>query len=169
MTEYTIRPAEQGDLDYILHSWLTTYKKSPEMQQPCLPHAAYFRHGHLMLEEILSRTSKRGSLYVACDPSAPYVIYGYLCAEAFQYPNLAYIHWVQVKRKQWGQGMATAMIEKFKADFGVRDNQNLLFTFSANILRNRELSRKAGERFNLVYWPWFKYTSMPEGWESASV
>lgn len=165
--DFMIRPAEKGDLDYIMHSWLTAYKRSPEMSQPFLPHAAYFRHGHLMLEELISRTSRQGSLYVACDPEAPYVIYGYLCAEAFQHPNIAYIHWCQVKKKHWRQGVMTGLVQKFQEDFQIAPNQNLLFTFSASMMKDRELSRRLGERFNLVYWPWFKYTSMEPGWESG--
>ena len=164
---FDIRPANKADLEYILPSWMRTWLRSPEWNQPGVLRDEYFRHAHLILDELISRASAAGSLYVCHYPGAPHLIRGYLCAEAFQEPAIAYIHWVQVKKAEWDKGVASALLEAFKTDFDVQPNQNLLYTFSARSLKNRELASLASERHNIVYWPAFKYTSQDFGWEAG--
>lgn len=164
---FDIRPAEKGDLDYILSSWMRTWLRSPEWNQPGVLRDEYFRQAHLLLDELISRASQAGSLYVCHATGAPHLIRGYLCAEAFQQPNIAYLHWLQVKKADWQQGVASALLEAFKRDFDVQPNQNLLYTFSSRAMKNRELAKVACERYNLVYWPNFKYTSQAFGWEAG--
>lgn len=171
---FDIRQAEQGDLDYILSSWQLTWERGPEMNLPGMIRDKYFYHAHLILNEIISRASKAGSLYVCQVPNQPHLIRGFLCAEVFKedpdqpdQPEIAYLHWVQVKKKDWDQGVASALFEAFYADFDIQPDQNLLYTFTSRALNRRELVKKAQERYNLVAWPWFKYTSQDFGWEAG--
>lgn len=163
---FCIRQAVKADLEYILPSWMQTYEKSPEFDQPGVVRDEYFRHTHLILDELLARASQAGSLYVCHEEGAPHIIRGYLCAEVFKKPyHVAYLHWVQVKGKQWGQGVASALIDTFKRDFDIQENQNILYTFSSKAMTLGKLSKLARSRHNLLYWPWFKFTSMEPGWE----
>jgi ribosomal protein S18 acetylase RimI-like enzyme len=164
-----IRQAERADLDYILSSWQLTYEKSPEMSQPGMIRDEYFRLTHLVLDELISRASAKGSLYIDCVDGAPHLIRGYLCAEAYTEPDIAYVHWAQTKKKYWGQGIATNLVNTFIRDFGVTEEQNLLYTFSSRAMACPGFANKATERFPLVYWPWFKYTSQEFGWESGRI
>ncbi len=164
-----IRPAERGDLDYILSSWQLTYEHSPEMKLPGMIRDEYFRMTHLMLDELIARASQKGSLYVACERNAPHLIKGYLCAEAFTQPDIAYLHWVQVKKKYWRQGIMTQLLDKFVEDFGVTHEQNILYTFSNKAMKIPSFYQYMNERYSMVYWPWFKITSQEPGWESGVI
>lgn len=165
---YDIRPADTGDLDYILSSWMRTWEKSPEMDLPGMLRDEYFRNTHLMLDELVARASKKGSMYVCHATGAPHIIRGFLCAEAYTAPDIAYVHWIQVKRPDWNRGVASALLEAFIADFDIQPTQNILYTFGSKALTLRKLAKTACDRYNLVAWPWFKYTSQPYGWEAGS-
>lgn len=169
MNTTLIRHATTGDLDYILSSWQLTWEESPEMHFPGMIRDEYFRMTHLVLDELISRASNKGSLYIACERQAPHLIKGYLCAEAFTQPDIAYVHWCQVKKQYWRQGLMTAMLDKFCKDFGVTDEQNLLYTFGSKHMKKPGLYRYLNDRYSMVYWPWFKYTSQEPGWESGVI
>ena len=162
-----IRQAEKGDLDYILSSWQLTYERSPEMNMPGMIRDEYFRMTHLVLDELISRSSRQGALYVACEQNAPHLIKGYACCEAFTKPDIAYVHWVQVKKQFWRQGIMTLLVDQFVKDFGVTPEQNLLYTFSNKAMRIPKFASYMNERYSTVYWPWFKYTSQEPGWEAG--
>lgn len=164
-----IRPAERGDLDYILSSWMRTYEHAPEMNMPGMIRDEYFRMTHLVLDELIARASRAGSLYVACERNAPHLIKGYLCGEAFDRPPIAYLHWVQVKKQYWRQGICTALVDKYVKDFGITAEQNMLYTFSNKAMRIPGFAQHMNERYSMVYYPWFKYTSQEPGWESGIV
>jgi hypothetical protein len=164
---FVIRGGEPNDLDYIIASWLHAFKMSPEMRMPGLIHDDYYHHQHLIVDELIPRASEKESLYVAQAPGSKHLIKGYLVAEAFK--NVAFVHWCQVKKEHWNQGIATALLNQFRTDFGIPNDANLLYTHSAQVLLNKKFAQKACERFNLVYWPWFKHTSQPYGWEGGSV
>jgi len=104
---FDIRPAEEGDLDYILSSWQLTWERSPEMNSPGMIRDEYFRHAHLILDELISRSSENGALYICHQPGAPHLIRGYLCGEVRSWGgvDVAYLHWMQVKKRDWRQGV----------------------------------------------------------------
>ena len=138
------------------------------MDMPGMLRDEYFHKTHLILDELISRCSKKGSLYVACEEGAPYIIKGYLCGEAYQSPDIAYLHWVQVKKKHWREGIGKQLIDTFVRDFGITREQNLLYTFSNKAMKLPGFARFMSERYSAVYYPWFKITSLPYGWESGA-
>lgn len=171
---FDIRPAHRSDLDYILSSWMRTWERSPEMNLPGMLRDQFYRHAHLLLDEIIPRCSKQGGLLVCHETGAPNIIRGFACGEVVSWHaqdgaegEIAYLHWVQTKKQYWRQGVAEALLEALQKDFGMTEDQNWLYTFSARVLKDRELARKACERYNLVAWPWAKYTMMEPGWESG--
>lgn len=167
---FDMRQAVGGDKEYILNSWLLAYKDSPEMNNPGLVSEDYFAYTHRRLDELISRSSKNGSMYVCHDPNAPYIIRGYLCAEATK--AFPVVHWLNVKKKEKRKGVASALLEQFYMDFDIQPG-NLLYTHSSKDLKgrfkdgrfNRDLADKAIERYHVVYHPWFKETTMPGDWE----
>jgi GNAT superfamily N-acetyltransferase len=165
---YDIRPAEEGDLDYILSSWQLTWERSPEMNLPGMIRDEYFRHAHLMLDELISRSSENRALYICHQPGSPHLIRGYLCGEVRSWENVhvAYLHWIQVKKPDWRKGVGSALVERFRKDFNIGEDQNMLYTFANSAVRNQGIWEAARD-LNLVYWPWFKYTSQEYGWESG--
>lgn len=166
-----IRPAERGDLDYILSSWQLTWERSPEMSWPGIIRDEYFRHAHLMLDEIISRSSAAQALYIACEAGAPHLIKGYLCGEPVYWKGppqvqINYLHWLQVKKKYWNTGVATMLLNRYKRDFLIKEDDNILYTFGTGAAK-KPIYQAAMRRNNMTAWPWFKYTSLAPGWESG--
>jgi len=68
-----------------------------------------------------------------------------------------------VKRPEWNQGVGSALMEAFITDFGIEEDQNILYTFSSKVMQKCPgFARKVTQRYNLVAWPWKKY----EGWSA---
>lgn len=168
-----IRQATKPDLEYILSSWQLTYEESPEMNMPGLIRDEYFRHTHLILDELIARASECGSMYICHEPGAPYLIRGYLCGEVVRDPHvpqieIAYVHWVQVKKKDWGNKLFSRMMDQYIKDFDIKPEQNILYTFSSKkFKRDQDFAKHVQQKYRLVYWPWWKYTSQPRGWETG--
>ena len=164
---FDIRAATSADLPYILNSWMRTYEKSPAMNFPGMIRDEYFRHTHLLLDELISRSSRCGGLLVCHHTGAPHMIRGFLCGEVYTNPDIAYLHWVGVKKPEWGKGVASALMECFKKDFQLTPDQNILYTHGSNAITNKAFKAKVADKHNLVYWPWFTFTSQPPGWETG--
>jgi len=166
---FDIRHAEEGDLDYILSSWQLTWERSPEWNMPGVIRDEYFRHAHLILDELISRSSANGALYVCHHTGSPHLIRGYLCGEVFKDPDIAYLHWVQVKKPEWNKGVGQALMQTLVENFRIdlEGGQNILYTFSNSALKRPSFAQRACREYNLVYWPTFKYTSQAPGWESG--
>jgi len=160
---FDIRQATKADIPYITQSWLYTFEESPEMDLPGLIRDDYFHYQHKIIDQLIPRASKGGSLYVCHVAQQPNMIRGYLCAEAFE--AFPVVHWLQVKKKDQKQGVAAALMERFYKDFDIQPG-NLLYTHSCKDLRRfPNLARKAKKRYQIVYHPWLKYTTLPEAWE----
>jgi len=166
---FDIRHAEDSDLDYILSSWQLTWERSPEWNMPGTIRDEYFRHAHLILDELISRSSANDAPYVCHHAGSPPLIRGYLCGEVFQNPDIAYLHWVQCKKPEWNKGVGQALMEAFTRNFNIdlEGGQNILYTFSNSALKRPAFAQKACQAYNLVYWPTFKYTSQALGWEAG--
>lgn len=164
---FDIRPANVGDLDYILNAWQLTWNRSPEVDWPNKIQDEYFRIAHALLDEIISRSAQQGALYVCHFPGSPHIIRGFLCGEVTTRPDVAYIHWIQVKKAEWRKGVASALLERFKLDFDVHPEQNLLYTFATNCLKQKHMRDKVLPRHNFLPWLHYKYTSQPWGWETG--
>ena len=166
---YDIRPAmkKYGDIDYIYHAWLLAHKMSPEWDMPGVVDQEYYHYTHRKLDEIIPRASKNGSLYVCHPQGAEGVVRGFMCAEAFKdFPPI--IHWVQVKKKDKMQGVATAMLKQFFLDFDLGKPDTLVYTFSSYDIKKKKRLRAAIERegIKLVYLPDLKTTLNEPGWEA---
>jgi hypothetical protein len=160
---FDIRQATKADIPYITQSWLYTYEESPEMDMPGFVRDNYFGYEHKRLDHLIPRASRAGSMYICHVGGAPHLIRGYLCAEAFE--AFPVVHWLQVKKKFQREGVATALLTQFYQDFEITPG-NLVYTYSCKDLRRfPHLTKKAVDRYNLVYLPQLKYTTMPAHWE----
>lgn len=72
-----VRDAEPGDEGFVYNSWLRSYRDAPAVNGT--PSAVYYRYHHPLLEALLARPEV--SVLVACDPSSPDRIHGWLCSE----------------------------------------------------------------------------------------
>lgn len=169
---FDIRPMTTGDLPYVIPSWMRTFKNSPEFRFPGLLSADYFRHQHLIIDDLIPRAHKRKAAYVCHHRGAPSLIRGYLVAEP--YKHVKFVHWCMVKKTDWGKGVASALMERFIKDHGILPDDNILYTHGSNaLLPVKPTNPRHGfvkhiqEKYNLVYYPWFRYTSLEPGWETG--
>lgn len=168
---YDIRMATASDREYILKSWMLAYEQAPEMRMPGLIRDDYFAYTHRLLDELISRSSEKGSMYVCHQPNASYMIRGFLCAEA--YTDFPVVHWVHTRKSEKKKGVASALIEQFYKDFEIQPG-NLIYTFSSRDLMgkymdgkyNDEFPKRMTKRYNLCYLPWWKFTTATPGWEA---
>lgn len=164
LEDYAFRQAERADLKYVCQSWLYSYQESPEMDMPGLINDDYFGYHHKLLDDILPRASKAGSLYICHEPGLPHMIRGYLVAEPFE--GLPVVHWLNVKKGSKRQGVATALMLQFYKDFDYEQGQNCVYTHSSKDMKKQTwLSSKAKVDWSCVYLPWFKFTLAKPGWE----
>ncbi len=98
-----IRPATQGDINFIFNSWLkSSHSTLPKAFE--IPHTIYYSEHHKLLETIL----KRCTILVACDKKDPTMIYGYIVAELLHgFPT---IHYLYVKQTFRRLGIATNLL-----------------------------------------------------------
>lgn len=95
MGEATIhlRPMEAGDVNFVLSSWLRSYRDaSPDVQESRIPGAVYWP----MHEAVVRDCMKRGQVAVAYQPDAPEVILGWACLEETANHSRA-LHYLYVK------------------------------------------------------------------------
>lgn len=157
---YDIRQAmgrPYKDIDYITNSWLNAYKRSPGMDMPGLTDQDYFHFTHKNLNQIIARSSEAGSCYMCHTPEDLFTYRGYLVAEAFEdYHPI--IHWCQVKKEHKRQGVATALIRQFIADFDLQDETAIIYTHGSTDMKRkyaiRQQFKDAGIR--LLYVPWMQ-------------
>lgn len=156
-----IRQMERGaDLKYVCQSWLYDYQHSPEMSMPGLINDDYFGYQHEMIDYLIHRASKVGSAYIMCEPGHPHLYRGWMVAEPFE--NLPVVHFIKVKKGAMQQGVATALLERFYADFGFERGQNLVYTHSAKDIRRFTWLQKRVKDWSGVYLPWLKYELVHE-------
>jgi len=99
-----IREFNEPDKNFVLNSWLKSYRDSPWAFH--LDNDTYF-YGHQLLIGKLAETSK---LYVACSVDDPNEIWGWLCAEKGP-PGTVVIHYVNVKQRFRKFGVAKALLQ----------------------------------------------------------
>lgn len=101
---FTLRQANPSDESFIYNSWLKSYKNSDFARS--IPARTYYAMHHLVIERILSRPSTQ--VLVACDPTAPDVLYGYVVMESVG--DLSVVHYCYVKQAFRRLGIASALL-----------------------------------------------------------
>jgi len=146
-----IRPFAFGDRKYVIQSWLYDYQESPAMQFPGLVNDDYFGYEHDNSAMLLERSSKAGAAYMCCEPGQNHLFRGFLIADPFE--NLPCVHFLKVKKGAQRQGVATALLERFFADFGYTKGQNMVYTYGTKDMKKPWL-RQSMKDWSMVYLPW---------------
>lgn len=93
MKEFEIRDAVADDLNFILSSWLKSYRQSSQFAKH-IPSRLYFEWHQKVIKRILERQTTR--VRVAYTPEAPEVILGYFVAE--EQGDIWVAHYLYVKK-----------------------------------------------------------------------
>ena len=101
MEQLILRPADSGDLAFILNSWLRSNRNSTFAKR--VPNAMYFEEHHRVVTSLLAR----GEVVIAANREDPGQIIGWACFEEGAVPIL---HYVYVKQAFRGLGIARHML-----------------------------------------------------------
>lgn len=133
-----IREGIVDDANFILNSWLKSYRRS--MFACKMTDTVYYDCHH----EVLRKLLKSCTVLVACPPNDPGQIYGYIVAEVVD--NVPVIHFAYVKHTFRGFGICTALVNKVKPE-----NAGAMFTHYTRF------SDKLAAKFSLVYHPYLAF------------
>jgi hypothetical protein len=110
-----LRTYEDGDLPFILNSWLRSYRRSVSD----VPGWFYWSRQKALILALLERSYT----VVACDPDDPDVVYGFAVVESDGHTFHA-LHWAHVKHGLRGAGVARAMLRAL----GIFENSDITLT-----------------------------------------
>lgn len=105
---YELREGLAEDASYIFSSWLGNFRDAKAVGG--VPDTLFFANHRRLLVDLLSRSV----VTVACNPSNPREIYGYIVYDP--QPRTQVIHWVCVKRAHQGKGIASALYASATSD-----------------------------------------------------
>jgi len=104
-SKFTIRPAEAGDIKFIMSSWKQSWRVSP--WAGCVRNDEYFDSISSTIEGLIARGA---TLQVACPESSPDRIAGWICSE--QLPDgLCCVHYLYVKDPFLGMKIGDSLVE----------------------------------------------------------
>lgn len=100
-----IRPISQLDVNFILNSWLKSFRGAFFVKD--IHPTTYYAEHHSVCSELLQTCQT----YVACSDSDPTEIYGFICAEYIS--GTLVVHYIYVKHTFRNMGIAKALLAQF--------------------------------------------------------
>ena len=101
--KWSLRPLNDGDVSFVFSSFLKSCREAPAFQE--IPNHIYFAKMHERMEATLD--GPQTFTIVACDPSEPDVVFGYIVGELVR--DDLVIHYTYVKHALRGFGLGKAM------------------------------------------------------------
>lgn len=98
---FTFRDAEEGDTNFILSSWLKSFRDSEFAKE--MSNAVYFAGHQRLVKDAIARSR----IVVAVNPGDPRQIYGWICFE--QKGDYQVLHYFYVKEIYRGFGLGTKL------------------------------------------------------------
>lgn len=130
------RPAEAGDVGYIVHSWLESYHKGNPLMRQVRFHR-YKEPQRRRIHELLGRSH----VICACDAEFPDTLYGWACGEKVE--STPFLHYVYVAQLWRREGIARTLVEKLEPLCGGPFENCSHLTFAGG-----RLATKRGVEFN---------------------
>lgn len=127
--EVHIRPATEGDLPFIVDSWMRSYSKSVTVARPI-----YDRFQRELIERLL----KASTVLVACNSESPSQLFGYVVAQ--RRGAVVVLHYVYVKQIFRHFGIAAALLSHVGAQGRCQ--------YTHRTKKGESLARKLGAHFN---------------------
>lgn len=123
---YTLRPANEGDLGFIVHSWTESWhKNSPEMRQVRF---GVFRNA--MRRRAVGFATRCVTL-VACDPDDHSHVLGWACVE--MRGGIGVVHYVYVREMRRERGLASTLVRSALERAGCAAGAPWVFTHATYI------------------------------------
>ena len=103
-----LRPAIEADAPFIFNSWLKSYRNSHFSR--FIANTVYYAEHHKIIENLI----KENTVIVACNPSDPNQVYGYICAGKVD--GFFVCHYIYVKHTYRNIGIGKSLINSFEHD-----------------------------------------------------
>ena len=111
--EIEFRPLESGDFNFILNSWMQSYREC----RPLMSNPRYY----ISQQRLISGLSRTTMILVACDKANPGFIIGYACGRKLCGPDgpQLLLHYVYVKDNYRRSGLMRKMLEQLGWEAGM--------------------------------------------------
>lgn len=103
-----VRPAVQGDVNFIFNSWLESFRRS--LFPKNIINEVYYSEHHKVIENLL----KTATTLILCNEADSAEIYGYICAERVQ--GIFVLHYVYIKHTYRKLGLGKLLLNQFDHD-----------------------------------------------------
>ncbi len=116
---FNVRRASGDDAAFVFAYWLQDYFERSKFAKG-ISKTLFMRFHHLVLERVIARSV----VFVACDPEAPAVAYGFACGELAGAGSSPPLHYVYVKRRFRRLGVGCALAQAL----GILPDRSFTFT-----------------------------------------
>ncbi len=155
--EFGVRRWHDGDLPHIMSSWLHSYHNGAAVRG--LRHKIYYHYQRKLIQQLL----KRAYVLVVYDKKDPKEIAAWLCAE--RYDSALVIHYVHVKERLRGLGVAKRLIEEIVE---TEQPAAVMYTHKTFFVADyRKKCEQEGRNFPLQTWiynSFLPFHALEEGW-----
>ena len=150
-----LRRAERGDIPLILNSWLNSHRQSFHVRGVEGP--VYYAEQRRIIETLMPRSL----VLIACDPTMPSSIFGWMVAEVVD--EKLVVHFLYVKGAFQDHGVGTALVEALLEQ--EPDISDLVYTHQTR--SGRKWAEKMAERspdLSVAYNPFLLYRTLGAAW-----
>jgi len=149
MENCRLRPLTEEDHPFLFNSWLKSYRFSPFAER--ITNTIYFEDHHRLIERIL----KNSKILIACNPSDPSQLYGYVVGG--EDDGILIIHFLYVKHTFRNMGMGKTLLDAM----GHSGETASVYT------HHTRMADKLASKHNFVYHPYLLF-DLPNSVESSS-
>lgn len=108
MIEYKTRPAKESDFNFIISTWLRSYRHASYFAKR-ITDKVYYKYQNEICKQLLSKAI----VWVACDKEDENVIYAYTVID----PNSLCVHFMYTKSAFRQLGLAKSLINESKIPY----------------------------------------------------
>lgn len=138
-----IRQATPEDANFILNSWLKSYRQSNFAK--AITNTVYFEGHHKVIRALL----KKSSCLIACNEQDPNQIYGYIVSETVS--NIPVVHYAYVKQTFRSMRIGQILLNKVK-----KPEEAGVYTHSTRA------AEKLAAKYNLIHHPYLAFAEAKE-------
>ena len=143
MENCRLRPLIDEDHAFLFNSFLKSYRFSPFAEK--ITNTIYFEDHHKLIERIIENSK----VLVACNPSDPSQLYGYILAGEEE--GVVVIHFVYVKHTFRNMGIGKTLLDAV----GHESDKAAVYT------HHTRMSDKLASKYNFVFHPYLLF-ALPE-------
>ena len=149
--DYVTRGPTPTDLDFIVSSWLKSYRNSDFANY--IPNTLYYQYHKAIVMDLL----KRSLVSMVVDPEDQDHVYGYIVYEAGE---MFILHYMYIKSAFRNFGLAKSILQKANPQFGVEEmylthlDKVDIFQNSRGVIKRNSWFIKKRSEYKMIYNPY---------------